>query len=129
MRCGAVPVACVGCFGRWWLFGRCFCPRLGFVQLVASSVHDVSGLDLSCAVGVRFEGGCVLGNQQCISCVAFLCIVALCSIVGWQCSHYSCFHSRDYVLNVNVDLVVSAWYSCHGCIYTAQARMGAFSCV
>jgi hypothetical protein len=45
LRFGAIPVAYVVCSGWWRLFGYCFRLRLGSVQLVAFSVHDVSGLD------------------------------------------------------------------------------------
>ncbi len=71
MCCGVGPflwlVWCV--LGGGGCLGVVFCPRLGFVQLVASSVHDVSGLDLLCAVGVRFERGGCAGQST----VYFLC--------------------------------------------------------
>ena len=129
LQCDAVPVACAVHF--WW--GHCLGAVLSEVRvcligwLSACTTFWGSTYHVQWVCG--WKGGCVLGNQQCISRVACLCIVALCSVVGWQCLHCSCFHSRGYVLNMNMDLVVLGWYGCHGCIYTAQAWIGVFSCV
>ncbi|SRR6266851_1591378 len=68
----------------------------------------------------------MLGIYQLTSCLASLCVTTLCSLIGlW----YSCggdFHLGGFLFNMNMISVITGWYNYCGCIYTVQARLGAF---